>query len=130
MPKQARQARHAHRGPAGGFASNQPLPETVEAASDAERSDDVLAWESDEESDAGEDDSEQWEQQPARPYSRARRRTVRKETPATGARPVGPRRSRPKGEEVVINVQARAAPSASIDGMRHGHAQGGWIRSV
>ncbi|KAJ6571046.1 hypothetical protein B0H10DRAFT_1964478 [Mycena sp. CBHHK59/15] len=64
MPKQARQARHAHRGPAGGFASNQPLPETVEAASDAERSDDVLAWESDEESDAGEDDSEQWEQQP------------------------------------------------------------------
>ncbi|KAJ6568143.1 hypothetical protein B0H10DRAFT_2238279 [Mycena sp. CBHHK59/15] len=64
MPKQAKQARHAHRGPAGGFASNQPLPETVEAASDAERSDDVLAWESDEESDAGEDDSEQWEQQP------------------------------------------------------------------
>ncbi|KAJ6596490.1 hypothetical protein B0H10DRAFT_1960158 [Mycena sp. CBHHK59/15] len=36
----------------------------VEAASDAEHSDDVLAWESDEESDAGEDDSEQWEQQP------------------------------------------------------------------
>ncbi|KAJ6619273.1 hypothetical protein B0H10DRAFT_1946929 [Mycena sp. CBHHK59/15] len=64
MPKLAKQATQTHNGPTGLFVSHPPVSETTDLASDAEGSDDPLAWETNAESDTGEDNSEQWEQQP------------------------------------------------------------------